>query len=146
MPKSNNRGAKHEHRSDVARSPLAGTPLLERLLAVMGALLLGSGVAFLVHDGLTRDDEPGGITIHVDEIRAAAGDYVARFTIHNGGGETLSQLHLTARLMDGDAEIESARASVDYLPGHAKQEGGFYFDHDPRRYVLSIRPEGYVEP
>lgn len=127
-------------------SQASDTPRLEWLLGALGALLLTGAVSYLVHHGLTRDDGPGAIRANVLDIRAAGDAYVVRFTAQNEGDETLAQLHLTGRLMKDGKETETARATIDYLPGRSSKEAGFYFRNDPRRYELQIRPEGFATP
>jgi uncharacterized protein (TIGR02588 family) len=138
--------ARHVIRRETPRLRSSDTPKLEWLLGIIGILLLGSGVGFLLHEGLTRDDEPGAVTATVIEIHDTGGVYLVRFSVHNSGGEALSQLHVAARLIDGSVELESARATIDYLPGHSMQQGGFYFKRYPRRYALEIKPEGFMTP
>jgi uncharacterized protein (TIGR02588 family) len=53
---------------------------------------------------------------------------------------------VTARLVDGDREVERVQTVIDYLAGRSHQEGGFYFKHDPRAFDLQITPEGYQKP
>jgi uncharacterized protein (TIGR02588 family) len=131
--------SKHESRK-------SATPLLEWVLGGIGVVLLVACVAFLVYEGLNGEESPGAISAEVKEISAANGMHIVTFELHNAGSQTLSNVHLTARISQGDREIERAQTIVDYLPGHSRQEGGFYFKHDPRSYTLEIVPEGYQKP
>ena len=122
------------------------TPALEWLLGGIGAAMLFVGVVFLVRDGLSSSDRPGPVEATVIEgVRAGAASNV-RFELHNAGDETLSNLRVTARLAEGDREIETASTVVDYLPARSTQRGGFFLRHDPERYDLEIAPEGYQTP
>jgi uncharacterized protein (TIGR02588 family) len=122
------------------------TPALEWMMGFTGAALLIALVAFLTHDGITGPAGPGEINTQVIEIAAAGDSFIVRFDIHNTGGEALSNLQVSAHVMDGEEEIESVRAAIDYLPAQSSQEGGFFLRNDPRRYSLEIRPEGYQKP
>jgi len=128
------------------RKQQADTPVLEWLLGGIGASLLLACIAFLVHDGLSNDEDPGEITTSVLEVTAAGDAHIVTFSVHNAGSQTLSNLHVSARLLEGEREIERATTLIDYLPGHSAQEVGFYFLHDPKRYRLELRPEGYLKP
>jgi uncharacterized protein (TIGR02588 family) len=108
--------------------------------------MLGSGVSFLVYDALARNDESGAVLVRVTDIRATGERHLVKFAVHNRGSETLSQLQLTARLTDGNTEVESAQTFIDYLPARSSRQGGFYLRHDPHRYELDISPAGYVTP
>ena len=124
----------------------AQTPFIEWLLGGVGVILLLSCVAFLIYEGVTNNEEPGAITASVKEIVSAGDAYVVTFELHNAGSQTLSNVHLTARLMDGEREVERVQTTIDYLPGRSQQEGGFYFKHDPKSLGVEITPEGYQKP
>lgn len=121
-------------------------PLLERLLGGIGVLLLTACVVFLVHEGINGDERPGQIAAAVTDIVPAGDMHVVTFELRNGGSQTLSNVRVTARLSDDDRELERVETAIDYLPGHSRQGGGFYFKNDPRKHTLEIRPEGYQEP
>jgi uncharacterized protein (TIGR02588 family) len=127
-------------------TPPRSTPLLERLLGAIGVALLATCVVFLVREGMNGDERPGRVTATKTEVVAAGDMYVVTFELHNAGSQTLSNVQVTASLQDGDRELERAAVTIDYLPGHSRQAGGFYFKNDPRKHTLEIRPEGYQEP
>jgi uncharacterized protein (TIGR02588 family) len=124
----------------------SATPRLEWLLGIFGILLLASIVSLLVYEGLTHGDEPGAVVVTVTGIRDVGNVHLVKFSVRNEGSETLNQLHLTARLTDGNRQIESAQALIDYLPARSEQEGGVYLRNDPHRYALQIDPAGYMKP
>jgi uncharacterized protein (TIGR02588 family) len=121
-------------------------PKLERILGAVGAALLIASAGFLAYRALTDEAHPGELLVTVTEVHDVGDAYVATFAVHNQGAQTLSQLHLVARVMDGEAELESVPALIDYLPAHSTQKAGVYLRHDPRRYRLEITPGGYMEP
>jgi uncharacterized protein (TIGR02588 family) len=109
-------------------------------------VLLAACVVFLVHEGINGDQRPGRVTATMTDIVAAGDMYVVTFELHNAGGQTLSNVEVAASLADGERELEQATVTIDYLPGHSRQAGGFYFKNDPRKHTLEIRPGGYQEP
>jgi uncharacterized protein (TIGR02588 family) len=122
------------------------TPALEWLLGGVGAVMLLAGVVFLVRDGLSSSDRPGAVEARVIDVTHAGAAFVVRYELANSGDETLSNLRVTARLTEGNREIERASAIIDYLPARSTQRGGFYLRSDPQRYRLEIAPEGYQTP
>lgn len=122
------------------------TPRLEWLLGIFGLALLVAGVSYLTYRGITHPPEPGPVVVTVLDVHPAGGLHIVKFSVRNDGSENLSHLYLTARLSDGDTEIESAQAFIDYLPGHSEQRGGVYLRNDPRQHTLRIYPAGYMEP
>jgi uncharacterized protein (TIGR02588 family) len=113
---------------------------------MLGLALLVAAVCYLTYQGLTHPSKPGAVVVTVLDIHPVGDAHVVKFSVRNEGSENLSQLHLTARLSDGDKEIESAQAFIDYLPARSEQRGGVYLRHDPRRFTLRIDPAGYMEP
>lgn len=122
------------------------TPLLEWVLGGLGAVLFIGAVSFLFYEGLQGQDAPGGLKLRVDEVARVQGGYVVEFSAYNGGTRTLMDLHVTAHLLEGEAEIETAEAALDYLPGRSSQHGGFYLRRNPDDYRLELRAGGYQEP
>jgi uncharacterized protein (TIGR02588 family) len=124
----------------------AQTPFLEWLLGGVGVVLLLSCVAFLVYEAINGNEQPGAITASVKEIVSAGDAYVVTFELHNAGSQTLSNVQLTARLTNGEREVERVQTVIDYLPGRSQQEGGFYFKQNPKNFRVEITPEGYQKP
>lgn len=122
------------------------TPFLERLLGGIGVVLLVACIVFLVYEGIHGDERPGQVSAQMTTVVAAGDMYVVTFELHNGGTQTLSNVAVSATLTQGERELERAATTIDYLPGHSTQAGGFYFKNDPRKHTLEIRPEGYQEP
>jgi uncharacterized protein (TIGR02588 family) len=122
------------------------TPILEWVLGGIGCVLLVSCVVFLVYEGLSSDEQPGPITATVLEIVDVGNRHVVTFEVMNGGSQTLSNFQVSGRLLERDREVERATTTIDYLPGRSSQQGGFYFDRDPRDMRLEIVPEGYQKP
>jgi uncharacterized protein (TIGR02588 family) len=122
------------------------TPPLEWLLGMLGLALLIAGVTYLTYQGLANSSKPGPVVVTVLEVHPVGGAHIVKFSVRNNGDQNLGQLHLIARLNDGDREIESAPALIDYLPARSEQRGGVYLRNDPRRHTLRIDPAGYMDP
>jgi uncharacterized protein (TIGR02588 family) len=130
-----------------AESRNADTPFLEWLLGGIGVVLVAACVGFLIYEGVKNGEEqPGAISASVKDIAGVDGAYIVTFELHNAGTQTLSNFHVTARLIEGDREVEQVQAVLDYLPGRSHQEGGFYFKNDPHQFRLEITPEGFQKP
>jgi uncharacterized protein (TIGR02588 family) len=128
------------------KSRKSDTPMLEWLVGSIGVGLLVACVCFLIYEGVSTSEQPGAVTASVKEIIKTDAAHLVTFDLQNTGTQTLSNVHVTARLAADGREIERAQTVIDYLPGRSHQEGGFYFEHDPRAFELEIRPEGYQTP
>jgi uncharacterized protein (TIGR02588 family) len=128
------------------RKPHDLTPAMEWIIGSFGAALFLFGLTFLTVEGMRGDNEPGSVSFRVDEIVHTEGAYLVRYTARNHGSQTLADVQISAHVLDGTAELEVARAAIDYLPGDSSHSGGFYLRENPERHRLEIRAEGYQEP
>ena len=123
------------------------TPLLEWIAAGVG-LLLTLGVAGVIgREALNGEtDELPVIAVATTRIAPAASGYVLGFEASNKTGGTAAAVEIEAVLTDGDAIVETGKATLDYVPGHGKVKGGVFFAKDPRRHHLQIRALGFQIP
>lgn len=121
-------------------------PALEWVLGGLGGALLLTCIGFLIWHGVQGAYVPGEITIKVARTSSLGNQYLVEFEIHNAGTQTLAALNVTARVLDGEKELETAQTVIDYLPGRTNRKGGFYFRTDPRQHHLEIDPGGYQTP
>ena len=123
------------------------TPLLEWIAAGLGLLLLAGLLFVLGREALTaRPDQPPSITIRQQGVKAAVNGYVVTFEAINSAGGTAAALQVEGMLARPWHEPERSVATIDYVPGHGRAEGGLFFAHDPRGAMLTIRPTGYQSP
>lgn len=122
------------------------TPLLEWLLGGVGVVLFIGAIAFLLYEGTRGHDEPGAVEIRIDEVMEVDDAFLVRYRAHNRGTLNLVDVHVSARVLDGETELERREARIDFLPGESSRKGGFYLREDPRRYRLDIQVSGYQEP
>jgi uncharacterized protein (TIGR02588 family) len=122
------------------------TPALEWVLGALGATLLAMCIGFLIRNGAQGADVPGTVTIEATHTSALHDQYLVEFEVRNAGTQTLNALNVTARLLDGEKEIETAQAVIDYVPGRSTRKGGFYFQVDPNQHQLELDVGGYQTP
>ena len=122
------------------------TPLLEWIFGTVGAVLFLLGVALLTFEGLQGEDHPGRIEFKVHEVMQAGDAFYVRYSAHNLGTLTLTELNVRAELFREGTVIETARGTLDFLPGESSRTGGFFLRQDPRAFRLVISAEGYQDP
>ena len=121
------------------------TPLLEWVIGAMGLALLAAAIVFLAIEGLQQESR-GGVRVMPELTQKVENGYLVHVAVRNLGKQTLADLHISARLLSDEQEIDSAELVIDYLPGQASRKAGVYLRHDPSRYRLELRAEGFQEP
>jgi len=123
------------------------TPALEWIAATVGLLFLTFLLIAIGHDAVTGDSaEQPSIRLKVRQVSPATGGYVVAFEAVNDRGSTIAALGIEGELRQGEAVIETSLATIDYLPGHGRVEGGLFFSKDPKSLTLRLRPTGYQTP
>lgn len=127
-------------------SEQSGTPLLEWIVGGISGLLVLAILAFIVIEGLVREDHPPDLRVVADSVVPVAAGYLLLFTIHNDGGETAAQVQISGALRQGGANVEESQAVFDYVPIAARNHGALQFQHDPREMEVELRVTGFAEP
>ena len=129
-----------------AGAPAHPVPLLEWVIAGMGALLVVAAIAYLVHQALWRDETPPDVRLAAERVLPLQEGYVVEFRATNRGAQAAQELVVEGRLMGPDGVAETAEATFDYLPPNSYREGGLFFTGDPRQGELRLRAKGYARP
>jgi uncharacterized protein (TIGR02588 family) len=121
-------------------------PPLEWLVAGIGALLVAGTIGYLVVQALWRNESPPDVRIVALRVLALPDHHLVEFRAVNRGGEPAAQLLVEGELVGADGPVESAEATLDYLPPNSHREGGLLFRRDPRELELRLRAKGYARP
>lgn len=123
------------------------TPLLEWIAAGIGLLLTLIMVGVIGREALNGDSEQlPAIAVAATGIAPAAPGYVLAFEASNKTGGAAAAVEIEATLKDGDTIVETGKATLDYVPGYGKANGGVFFAKDPGRHKLEIRALGFQIP
>lgn len=146
-------GRRHDGRSDSSsddngpEEPSGNrTSAWEWAVAGLGALLVFSSVAFMLHQALTEPDTPPMIEVTVDSIVPTRYGFLVQFQARNHGQRTASGLLVEGELKADTGTVETSQATLSYVPAEARRGGGLFFTNDPRQYVLEVRARGYARP
>lgn len=127
--------------------PAQKTSALEWMVAAIGlAVVVGAAVYMTVYAARGADGPPLLSVRTVSVVPMGSSSHVVRFEARNDGGATAASVHLSAELRSGNEVVETARATLDYLPRNSRRGGAFVFSRDPGELTLSLRVEGYSEP
>lgn len=137
-----------EHETPPDRSgPAQKTSALEWMVAAIGlAVVVGAAVYMMVYAARGADGPPLLSVRPVSVVSVEGSSHVVRFEARNDGGATAASVHLSAELRNGNEVVETAQATLDYLPRNSRRGGAFVFSRDPGELTLSLRVEGYSEP
>ena len=121
-------------------------PLLEWLVAGIGALLVAGTIGYLVYQALWRDQTPPDVRLVALRVLALEHNHLVEFRAVNQGGEPAAQLLVEGELVGAEGPVETAEATLDYLPPGSHRDGGLFFSRDPREFELRLRAKGYARP
>jgi uncharacterized protein (TIGR02588 family) len=123
-----------------------GTSVIEWIAAGIGGLLFTIMIAYMIVAGMDdKDGVPSIEIVSATPVRQGSA-FIIKFEARNIGNQTASGLVVKATLSRGETEIETAEATIDYLPTGSTRSGGFFFKHDPKDYVLDVIPVSYADP
>lgn len=118
----------------------------EKAVAAVGLLLVLGTSGYLLYSGLTAGDRTPDIRIVQRAVKPQGDGFVVEVDVRNEGGRTAASLTVEGELKLPGGEKETSDLSLDYVPSHSHRRAGLFFEHDPRKYPLTLRPKGYQEP
>jgi|SRR5690554_3126284 len=125
---------------------LPKTPLWEKLVGLMGFLLICFTVIYLVWSAFSNTNQPPDIHFSVVRTESLEQQFLVLVDVKNSGDKAVSDLHLEASLSNPNGHIQRSTAQVSYLAPDSNQRVGFYFTSDPAEGELTFTPLGYQEP
>jgi uncharacterized protein (TIGR02588 family) len=121
-------------------------PLIEKLIAATGLLLVTAVAGSLAYQAATHDGSPPDIEVEVAGIETVGAGYLVRFFARNQGHTTGAQVRIEGELRQGEKLLEQSITTLTYVPDGGRQEGGLFFERDPRGHHLRLRATGYEKP
>jgi uncharacterized protein (TIGR02588 family) len=112
----------------------------------VGLVLLAGFIGFLVREALVAGEAPGPVAVVATRVRPLGAGFLVEFEARNGGDATYAELEVEGRLRSPGGAEERASATLDYLPGRSRREGGLFFRADPSRGDLVLAPKGFRRP
>ena len=122
-------------------------PALEWASAAVGAMVALLLVGTLVAHGLkSARPPPPNLSVAAVGMASSGGGFLVAFDVANASPQTAASVQIEGRLNQGATEIETSRATIDYVPGGSSAKGGLIFAADPRTHRLELRVTGYELP
>lgn len=123
-----------------------GTSIIEWLAAAAAAVLFVAMIGYMAFIGLREIDGSPKIGITTLPPVQQGNVFHVGFIAMNSGDATATNLGIRAVLMEGDRNVESQEVTIDYLPMRSNRGGGFFFEHDPAKYRLTVTATTYLDP
>lgn len=118
----------------------------ERLVAVLGVILVVALLCFLAYQALAGAEGGPELTVDVGRIERAEDQFVVHVRVRNDGGKTAQSVSVSGALTDGGRTLEQATTTVSYVPPTSFRDAALVFTRDPREVKLNVRAAGYELP
>jgi len=118
----------------------------EWIIAAVGLVLVVSTIGFLLLQALRDNAAPPHITVVPESVDRTRNAYLVTIRIMNRGEATAASSKVEGELSNGAASVETSAVTIDYVPLRSQRRAGLYFQNDPRRFKLRLRPKGYRHP
>ena len=123
------------------------TPLLEWVASGIGLLLTLAILGTIGWEAMQGGgNQPPALEVTVERIVPAGAGHAVEVRVHNGSPATAAEVEIEATLKQGDREVATSTAVIDYVPGESDRRAGLFFTEDPRAHQLEVRALGYAEP
>jgi uncharacterized protein (TIGR02588 family) len=129
------------------RQPEAtGTPVIERILAGMGLLVLAVIVGALLREAMQPDDRLPLIDARIEEVARIDAGWVVLVAVRNRGGAGAIDVTLEARQATADGRSERYDVVLAELPARSERRIGLVLDRHPDEGRIEIRARSFTEP
>ena len=122
------------------------TPLLEWIFAAVGLILVASSIGYIAYYSATSKEKPPEIQVEIVSIKNISNGYLVEFKASNKGEKAAASVQIEGKISEGESEIESKNATLDYIASDSEQRGGLYFSKDPNAHNLEVKAIGYENP
>ena len=133
-------------RTDAAPTskPANDIPALEWASAAVGLALAATAIGLTTWDAVFGVDGPPAIEVRLKSVNPTPHGYVVEVEAFNHGGSPAAQVQIEG-VLAGEAERETANATIDYIPEQSGASGGLIFERDPRGQSLKLRAKGFAD-
>lgn len=132
-----------DHGGSSGSSRPSGT---EWAVGVLGGLAVLALLGFLAYQAVAVADEPAALRAQATAVERTPAGYVTTVRVRNVGGQTAQDVHLTGELTRDGTRVDSATATLPYVPARSEREATLVFGTDPATADLSVTATGFGYP
>jgi uncharacterized protein (TIGR02588 family) len=130
-----------------SRKQPAGTSALEWIAAAIGLAMLLAVFAVIGREAMLAETaQPPSITVQAQRVVTLEHGFLVEFVASNSSTATAAAVTIEGRIQPANGPEEVATATLDYVAGNSRVKGGLFFQSDPRKGGVTLRPLGYQEP
>jgi uncharacterized protein (TIGR02588 family) len=114
------------------------SPAAELAMALLGAALVLGTVGFLLYQALFTKAGPPVLLLEATTVVQSEHGFLVHVTVRNEGGQTVAGLEIEGTLSQDGKQVETSRATLDFVPAFSERRVGFFFREDPRAFTLTL--------
>jgi uncharacterized protein (TIGR02588 family) len=119
---------------------------IEWLTGLISIVIVLAIAGWILFEAATTADRPPELSAQVLSVEPVASGWRVMIEVRNRGDQAAAAVDVKAALLDGDAEVEQAETTFDYVAAGSTSRGGLHFTRDPAQFRLQIMPSGFTEP
>lgn len=125
---------------------MGNTRTIEWVTGLVSAFIVILMIGWVTWEALTEKETLPEFAVVVTDRAPVEGGYRVTFEIANKSPQTAATVAVRGEIVEGDAAIEEADVTFDYVPGQSKASGSIFFSQDPGMRPIRLRAIGYTEP
>lgn len=119
---------------------------IEWVTAIVSTLIVAAVLGWVGWRAVSEEKVPPAFRIEITERMPVEGGYRIRFDVSNSANRTAAAVVVRGEVMDGDAAIEQADVTFDYVPAQSKASGAILFAREPRQDQIRLRTISFTDP
>ncbi|CUX68194.1 conserved hypothetical protein [Agrobacterium tumefaciens str. Kerr 14] len=119
---------------------------VEWAVGIVSSLLVLTIMGWVGLEAITEEDQSPSFRTAIVRKNAIESGFRLEFEIENLSTRTAAAVVVRGEARDGDTVIESAEATIDYVPAQSKSSGAIIFSADPGEKAVWVGAVGYSDP
>lgn len=119
---------------------------IEWATGLIATVMILAMIGWLLFEAATTRDRPPQLSAKVLEVAPLSSGWRVMIEVRNDGDQAAAAVDVKATLTEGDATVEEAQTTFDYVAAGSTSRGGLIFKQDPSSFGLEVVPTGFTEP
>lgn len=119
---------------------------IEWATGLIATVMILAMIGWLLFEAATTRDRPPELSAKVLDVAPLSSGWRVMIEVSNDGDQAAAAVDVKATLTEGDAMVEEAQTTFDYVAAGSTSRGGLIFKQDPTSFGLEVVPTGFTEP